>query len=142
MAPTTRGKDSRILSPRSVTRVAAPASHRRPPSAVVRRSPSSAVRRRPLQIPPPEWPPLLFTGPSRRRGRGRRAVGGGAAGRIWPRPPRAPPRTRHGGGVRALPGRSCGGGAVGHKGEARQRRRPQTGMGGGAVRGERRGKEG
>jgi hypothetical protein len=80
-------------------------------------SPSSTIRRHPLQIPPSEWPPLLFTGPPRRQGRGRRAVGGGAAGRIRPRPPHAPPRMRHGGGVRALPGRACGGGAQG-RGEA------------------------
>jgi hypothetical protein len=79
-------------------------------------SPSSTIRRCPLQIPPPEWPPLLFTGPSRRQGRGRRTVGGGIAGRIWLRPPRGPPRTRHGG-VRTLPGRACGGGAQG-RGEA------------------------
>jgi hypothetical protein len=82
-----------------------------------RSSPSSAIRRRLLQIPSPEWPPLLFTGPPRRQGRGRRAVGGGAADRIRSRPPRAPPRTRHGGGVRALPGRACGGGVQG-RGEA------------------------
>jgi hypothetical protein len=47
-------------------------------------SPSSAVCRRRSKSLPPEWPPLLLTRPPRRRGRGHRAVGGGAAGRIRP----------------------------------------------------------
>jgi hypothetical protein len=86
-------------------------------------SPSSVIRHCPLQIPPPEWPPLLLNGPRRHRGRGRRpdAVAPSpfsSPDAPWRRRLR-PPRTR----LRRWGARERGGGdggAVGRRGEARR----------------------
>jgi hypothetical protein len=86
-------------------------------------SPSSAIRRRPLQIPPPEWPPLLLTRPPRHRERDHQRDMAAPSScpspdAPWRRRPR-PPRMRlrwWGAGERG----GGGGGAVGRRGEMRR----------------------